>query len=150
MAELRALHWHIFQDIFEWAGQLRMIDMRRGNGKFFAPAAGLTVNLSYFFESLRADDYLSGLERREFLHGLARFYDDLNFIHPFREGNGRVQRLFWSRVSLDAGWLLDWRPIHGAELDEVSRAAREDGDLAGLVGALDRCLSKPTRSGAAQ
>ncbi|MGO1435569.1 MAG: Fic family protein, partial [Canibacter sp.] len=29
------------------------------------------------------------------------------WIHPFREGNGRTQRLFWSRVPIDAGWVLD-------------------------------------------
>lgn len=61
--------------------------------------------------------------------------------HPFREGNGRTQRLFWSRIALDAGWALDWRPIHGTTLDDVSRLAREGGDSGPLQSALDSCVS---------
>lgn len=142
LLELQGLHRHIFQDLFAWAGEIRSIDMRRGAGDFFAPASHIEVNSAHVFSRLHELDHLRGLARDEFLAQITNFYDLLNFIHPFREGNGRTQRLFWSRVSHDAGWLLDWRPIHGSELDETSRIAREDRDLGPLTGALERCISR--------
>jgi fido (protein-threonine AMPylation protein) len=44
---------------------------------------------------------------------VAYHYDQVRYIHPFREGNGRVQRVFWNRIAVAAGWQLDWRPVHG-------------------------------------
>ena len=73
--------------------------MHRGQGQFFAPAAGIATNAFYVFENLREKHYLQGLPFDDFTSELALFYDQLNFIHPFREGNGRTQRLYWSRVA---------------------------------------------------
>lgn len=141
LVELQSLHRHLFQDLFDWAGEVRTVDIRRSGGHPFAPFAGISVNAFHMFAELREVAYLSGLQREAFIADLARFYDALNFIHPFREGNGRTQRLFWSRLSLDAGWILDWRPIHGQQLDEASRIAREEGNLGPLLEALDLCIA---------
>lgn len=141
LAELRSIHRHLFQDIYGWAGEIRTIDMRRGAGQFFAPVAGIDTNAFHVFAALRECEYLQNLGQQRFVQELARFYDDLNFVHPFRDGNGRVQRLFWSRVSYQAGWILDWRPIHGDLLDEVSRVAREEGSRGDLESALSLCVS---------
>lgn len=138
--EVLGLHQHLFQDVFSWAGEIRTIDMRRGDGQFFAPCAGIRANLHNVFMNLSGQGYLQGLDQERFTDALARFYDDLNFIHPFREGNGRTQRLFWSRVAFDAGWVLDWAPVYGPELNESSRLAREDGDLTALQQTLAKCI----------
>src|SRR5699024_9486680 len=55
------------------------------------------------FQELRDDDYLKNLNRTEFIRRLAHHYDQFNFIHPFREGNGRAQRIFWLLVAGRAG-----------------------------------------------
>ena len=60
------------------------------------------------------------------------YYDQLNFIHPFREGNGRTQRVFWNRVAKDAGYRLDWDAVVGQENDNASKLAAEKMDLSGL------------------
>jgi cell filamentation protein len=60
------------------------------------------------------------------------FYDQLNYIHPFREGNGRAQRVFWSRVAQDGGYEIDWDRIVGAENDVASKLAAEQMDLSKL------------------
>jgi cell filamentation protein len=142
LAEVQGIHKHLFQDLFDWAGELRTIDMKRGSGKFFAHHSGIRTNSFHVFAALRDKKSLRELKRDEFVNELANFYDQLNFIHPFRDGNGRTQRLFWSRIALNAGWVLDWRPIHGDVLDEVSRAAREEGDLESLRAALTLCVSE--------
>ena len=82
-----------------------------------------------------------GLNREDFVDRLSSFYDELNYIHPFREGNGRTQRTFWARVAFSAGWVLNWAPIHGEELNQTSQTARENGDLEPLRQALNKCVS---------
>ncbi|QZY51405.1 Fic/DOC family protein [Leucobacter tenebrionis] len=140
LLEVCALHRQLFQDVYAWAGEIRTIDMRRGEGHFFAPCGDIELNAHHIFASLRRENCLKGLGKEQFLVRLADFYDQLNYVHPFREGNGRTQRLFWSRVAFDAGWVLDWRPIHGGLLDEVSRLAREERNLLPLREALEQCL----------
>ncbi|HQD23188.1 MAG TPA: Fic family protein, partial [Arachnia sp.] len=54
------------------------------------------------------------------------------YVHPFREGNGRTQRVFWNRVARDAGWQLDWRGVHGSTNDQACRAASVERDFAPL------------------
>ncbi|WP_156229546.1 Fic/DOC family protein [Corynebacterium comes] len=139
--ELSAIHFHLFQDIYDWAGKLRTIDMRRGDGDFFAPCLHIETNLSYLSDQLAEKNFLQIRDRSTFIRELTHFYDDLNWIHPFREGNGRTQRHFWSRVSADAGWILDWRPIHN-ELDEASRRAREDKDFEMLRNVFEKVVAK--------
>lgn len=56
---------------------------------------------------LRADNNLQGMTRDRFLERLAYHYEQLNHIHPFREKNGRTQRVFWNRIARDAGRPLD-------------------------------------------
>ncbi|NWN88411.1 MAG: Fic family protein [Micrococcaceae bacterium] len=127
--ELRGLHRHLFQDVYDWAGEFRVIDMRLGDGDHFAPYISIPLGISNLMNDLAEQDFLKGLQRDAFVDRLAKFYDLLNYIHPFREGNGRTQRTFWARVAFSAGWVLNWAPIHGEELNEASQAARENEDL---------------------
>lgn len=78
LVELQALHKHIFQDIFDWAGEIRTIDMRRGRGKFFAPKAGIETNALHVFGALHEKEHLRELHRDVFVRELASFYDQLN------------------------------------------------------------------------
>ncbi|HEY4559100.1 MAG TPA: Fic family protein [Enteractinococcus sp.] len=139
--ELRGLHRHLFQDVYDWAGEYRIIDMRLGDGEHFAPCDSIPLLMRNFMTTLAEQDFLMGLNRAVFVDQLSRFYDELNFIHPFREGNGRTQRTFWARVAFSAGWILNWAPIHGEELNEASRFAREDRNFSRLNQALDKCVS---------
>lgn len=138
--EIKGLHKHLFQDVYEWAGEFRTINMRRGDGQLFAPCDHIPWLLDNTLAELGRNNNLKGYDQEDFVASLCRFYDELNHIHPFREGNGRMQRTFWSRVAFAAGWILDWRPIVGNELNEASRAAREDNNFAPLHAALSKCV----------
>lgn len=78
LREITSLHRHLFQDIFEWAGELRTIDMRRGDGQHFAPWQSLELFTDNFSIELASKNYLQGLEREKFIYLLAYFYDLLN------------------------------------------------------------------------
>lgn len=106
---------------------------------YLDPATGLLRNL--VAEQLHADNNLKGMSRDQFIERLAHHYDELNYLHPFREGNGRTQRVFWSRIARDAGWQLDWRPIQGGVNDAACRIAQEAQDLGPLREMFDRVVT---------
>jgi cell filamentation protein len=86
----------------------------------------------FVFTEFANEKCLTGLPKDRFVERLAYFYDQLNYIHPFREGNGRTQRVFWSRIAKDAGYELDWDLVVGDENDKASRLAAEELDLSEL------------------
>jgi cell filamentation protein len=154
LAELRAIHRGLFADVYDWAGEIRTVDIRKAaeGAEFFLPVTMIERAASFTAEELRADDMLRGLSRQRFVERLAHHYDQLNYIHPFREGNGRTQRFFWDRVARDAGWELDWRRVSGAENDRASRIASETRDLRPLCTMFERLVvpvAARTRSAAA-
>ncbi|MBB4734796.1 cell filamentation protein [Micrococcus cohnii] len=128
--ELRVIHHHLFQDVYTWAGQVRTVDMRKNvdGAAVFLPWAVIPTATSFLAQRLREDDHLRRRDRAGFVDGLTDYYEELNYIHPFREGNGRTQRLFWSRVADDAGWLLGWSAVSGAENDRACRLANDEHD----------------------
>ena len=134
LVELQAIHRHLFQDVYPWAGQLRTVDLRKTvpGAQPFLPVSMITRSAGFVFDQLRQDRYLQHLNRDRFIERLAYHYDQVNYLHPFREGNGRTQRFFFDRLAVAAGWWLDWTQITGAVNDAASRAAAEDHDLAAL------------------
>jgi cell filamentation protein len=143
LTELCAIHRHLFQDLYDWAGQIRIIDIRKNvvGAEFFLPS-GMIERASVFAAGeLRSDNALRGLDRAQFIDRLAYHYDQVNYIHPFREGNGRVQRVFWNRVAVAAGWQLDCRPVHGDVNDRASRAASDQRDLGPLRAMFDQIVT---------
>lgn len=131
LVKLRAIHRQLFQDVFAWAGELRTVDVRKNvkGAEPFLPVQ-MIERASWFAASeLRADDNLRGMSRERFVERLAYHYDAFNYIHPFREGNGRTQRVMWNRIALDAGWQLDWQRVQGPTNDAACRAAAERKDF---------------------
>ncbi len=144
--ELRAIHGRLFQDVYEWAGQVRTVDVRKNveGAEFFLPVSMIDRAAGYAAEELRADNNLRGLDRDRFIDRLAYHYDQFNYIHPFREGNGRTQRVLWNRVARDAGWQLDWRGVRGSTNDRASRAASEQRDFGPLREMFSGIVTKDT------
>lgn len=147
--ELRAIHRQLFQDVYEWAGQPRTVDIRKNveGAEHFLPVSMIRRAASYAAEELRADGMLFGMDRDRFVDRLAHHYDQFNYVHPFREGNGRTQRVFWSRVARDAGWQIDWRGVHGSTNDAACRAASERQDLGPLREMFGRIVTKAAPAG---
>jgi cell filamentation protein len=135
LRQLQAIHQRLFQDVYEWAGELRTVDMRKGSdpaAEFFMPVSRLQSGAGYAFQELADDNYLRGLDKDRFVSRLAHHYDQVNYLHPFREGNGRTQRILWTQIAQEAGYELDWRGVTGKVNDQASRDAMEKQDPAGL------------------
>lgn len=152
LGELKRIHRHLFQDVFEWAGQQRTVDVRKDvpGAEFFLPWHFIDRAAATCFAELAADAFLRGLPRSQFVERLAYHYEQINYIHPFREGNGRTQRVFWNRLALEAGWQLDWRPVHGEENHAAARAGSDDLNLAPPIQMFNKIVTVPKDVGTAR
>lgn len=63
------------------------------------------------FARLQKEDCLLGLPTPQFVERIADYYCELNVIHPFRDGNGRAQRLFFELLAINAGYTFNWAGI---------------------------------------
>ena len=78
-----------------------------------------------------------GLEKADFINRLSHYYCEINVLHPFRIGNGIVQRIFFEQLAIHAGYQLDWRGID----PEAWAQANQSGAM-GDLSALNTIFSK--------
>ncbi len=135
---LRAVHRHLFGEVYDWAGELRTVNMAKGE-TLFALAEWIEPQARQLFARLADDGFFQQLNRDEFVVAGGRFLSDLNALHPFRDGNGRVQRVFLQLLANNAGWQLDWALVDRVENDALSLAAMANRDA--FVPMLHRILS---------
>ncbi len=88
-----AIHRHLFQDVYDWAGVYRTVRISKGGSAFCYPEY-IDQEMQTLFDNLKQQNYLQELSADEFAIHVARFLSTLNAIHPFREGNGRAQTSF--------------------------------------------------------
>jgi len=100
-AHYRAVHHHLFQDVFRWAGRLRRVRVSKAGSVFCYPE-NIAAELKRLFLALRQERYLRGLTPDDFAVRAAHFLADLNAVHPFREGNGRAQMAFMALLARQA------------------------------------------------
>jgi cell filamentation protein len=143
LAEILAIHKQLFGNVYDWAGQIRTVDIKKNadNAEYFMIVSKITDAANYVFTELAKEKWLKELSSDEFIDRLAYFYDQLNYVHPFREGNGRAQRVFWTRVAHDAGYDINWDEVVGDENDVASRIAAEQMDLTALKEMFSRIVN---------
>lgn len=107
---LKAIHRVLFQEIYSWAGELRTVDISKADTRF-CTVRRIEKESEKIFESLKEEDYLTSLSRDQLVEKAAEYYGDINVIHPFREGNGRPQRIFFEHLIVNAGFAISWDGI---------------------------------------
>jgi cell filamentation protein len=122
LAHLQAIHKYLFGDLYEWAGQLRTIDISKG-GNRFAHHGHIESAAASVFQQLAKENRLAGLGPAGFSDRAAYYLGELNALHPFREGNGRAQREFISHLAHANGYYVAWENIGPAELLAASIAS---------------------------
>ena len=118
LAHLQRIHLALFQDIYDWAGEIRTVDISRGNSRF-ANVRFIECAANDIFNKLARENWLKGLDADALSKRLAHYLSEINALHPFREGNGRVQRIFISQLSQSAGYQLDYSDL---EQEQIYRA----------------------------
>ena len=118
LAHLQRFHLALFQDVYDWAGKIRTVDISRGNSRF-ANVRFIESAANDIFNKLARENWLRGLDADTLSKRLAHYLSEINALHPFREGNGRVQRIFISQLSQSAGYQLDYSDL---EQEQIYRA----------------------------
>ncbi|MCH9806708.1 MAG: Fic family protein [Alphaproteobacteria bacterium] len=106
----RAIHHHLFREVYAWAGRYRTVRIAKGGNMFCYPE-NIKGQMDDLFGQLCERQCLRGLDSNQFAVELASFLATLNAIHPFREGNGRTQLAFASVLAANAGHLLNLENI---------------------------------------
>ncbi len=136
LTHLRAIHGHLFQDVYDWAGELRTVEINKG-GHQFQFRRYIQTGMHDVHGRLVQSKFLKGLSPNEFARQAGVIIGDVNYIHPFREGNGRAQAQYLKQLAAQAGHDLDLRRIdpplsmeaskmsHGADYELMARVIRQ-------------------------
>ena len=97
---LQAIHKYLFEDIYEFAGEIRNVNIAKGNFRF-AP-------LMYLKPALESIDKMPQSNVDE----IVEKYVEMNIAHPFREGNGRSTRIWLDHIlKNEIGKVIDWSKV---------------------------------------
>ena len=113
--QYRQIHRFLFEDIYDWAGEYRIVDISKGATRF-APAEQIPFLMKSCFKRLEEKNGFENELFDEFVDDIVDFYCVTNYIHPFREGNGRTQRLFLSKLIEMNGYDLEFSRIDRYDL----------------------------------
>ena len=118
LKHLQAIHKFIFCDIYKWAGKLRTVNISKG--EMFYRFDYIEQAAAGLFNKLKNDNYLMGLSTEEIVKKISFYFGEINVLHPFREGNGRTQRVFIEYLAKAAGYDVDFSPISKNEMINAS------------------------------
>ena len=106
---LLSIHRHLFQDVYSWAGERRKVEISKAGKQFFSTTH--FDNAFRFIETLISDyKKISKEDKLLIAEKLAEILDNINYLHPFREGNGRTQREFLRLLASGKGLTLNLNP----------------------------------------
>jgi cell filamentation protein len=124
LVHLCGIHARIFGDIYDWAGKIRTVAIAKGSP--FCLPQHIESAAADLFRGLRGENLLRGLDRDAFIDRLTHYFGEVNAIHPFREGNGRMQRAFFEQLAGEAGFALHWQHLDADRNIKASAAIMHD------------------------
>jgi cell filamentation protein len=128
LKHLKAIHRHIFQDIYDWAGEIRTVEIAKG-GSQFQFRRYIETGMADVHRRLVEGKFLRGLDTVAFARAAGEIMGDVNYCHPFREGNGRTQLQYLKQLAAQAGHPIDLTRFDPEQWIAASRAAHK-GDYA--------------------
>jgi cell filamentation protein len=135
---LMKIHKFIFGDIYPFAGKFRNEEIDLGGG--FAPTKHLGEATHEVLNSLNKERCLKGLDVDKTSERLAHYMSELNFAHPFMDGNGKVQREFIRTLAIKNGYKLDWDKVDSDKLLDATITATREYDTDKLSQLIKDCI----------
>lgn len=136
---LCSIHKQLFQDVYTWAGKMRTVDISKGT--VFCFVQFIEEQFEELYRELKKEKYLSDIsDKKQMSVRLAYYLAELNMIHPFREGNGRTQRVYIEQLCQNNGrFEIDFTDVTKDDMILASvRSANESNDW--MEDLLYRCL----------
>lgn len=122
-AGLQQIHGYLFQDVYEFAGKMRTVNIAKGNFRF-APVL-------YLDEALKSIDKMP----QDTFEAIVEKYVEMNVAHPFREGNGRSTRIWIDNIlRREIGRVIDWSMVDKEDyLLAMERSPVRDKEIKSLL-----------------
>lgn len=140
---LKSIHAQLFGDLYDWAGKLRQIDISKGDTSF-CNFSRIEIETNKLLKPLQEKKYFQGLAPQQLIPQLADLYCELNVIHPFREGNGRTQRIFFEHLIAHCGYGIDWSRIDSQQQWIQANIEGFYGNLNPLIKIFEICFIQNT------
>ena len=123
----KTIHKMLFDDLYGWAGKVRVINLSKKGTSFcdYKKIEKIGINC---FKRLGENNYFTNLTFADFIDEFTELYCDLNDLHPFREGNGRVQRLFLTKLAKNAGFDINFSKVD-TDLLMIATIKSVSGDI---------------------
>ena len=137
LTHLKKIHHYIFQDIYSWAGQFRMVNISKE--LLFCDVNFIEKELNKLFLKLKGENYLKDCSEDNIAAKAAYYLGEINAIHPFREGNGRTQREFIRELLLPTGFYVDYSRCNAKMMLYASINAFA-GDYTLMTELFDKCI----------
>ena len=139
LAHLKAIHRHLFQDLYAWAGEVRTVEIAKGTCGF-QPTRFIATGMADIHRRIAAAGYFRGSGPDGFAGGAGPVMGDVNHVHPFREGNGRTQMQYLKQLAVRAGHAIDLTRIDPAAWLDASRRSNL-GDYAAMTSCVRQALA---------
>jgi cell filamentation protein len=140
LAYLKQIHQTLFLDVYDWAGDLRTIDISKGSTRF-CNVSRIEPEADKIFCAMGQQAWFEDWERPQLVRAMAVHFGDLNMIHPFREGNGRAQRILFEHIIVNVGFEISWWAVEASEWINANVAAVVC-DYGPLEAVFDRCIGQ--------
>ena len=126
LTHLQKIHRHLFQDIYDWAGEIRRVDISKGNSRFcsYHLIQSYSETIAKKIQQLQ----WKNISPEQFSHQMAYFLGEYNAIHPFREGNGRAIREMIGQLVKQNGYIIHWENMTQNEMIKASEISTLKGD----------------------
>jgi len=126
------IHRYLFQDVYHWAGQKRTVEISK-QGKPFFLTAFFDKGFTYIDTLITNYRKIDPTNKSQLAEHLAALLDSINYLHPFREGNGRTQREFIRVLALEKGYILNLNPPDNLDVYERYMSGTIEGDVKKLA-----------------
>jgi cell filamentation protein len=133
------IHRYLFQDIYHWAGQKRTVEISK-QGKQFFLTAYFDKGFAYIDNLIKDYRKIEPADKTKLAGILAELLDSINYLHPFREGNGRAQREFIRTLALGKGYTLNLNPPDNLDVYERYMSGTIEGDVEKLTALISELL----------
>jgi cell filamentation protein len=138
---LLLIHKHLFQDIYLWAGQKRTVEISK-NGKQFFPTIHFDTAFRYIDQLITEYKEIAENDKSHLSEKLAEILDNINYLHPFREGNGRAQREFLRLLAKEKGLILNLNPPDNKSVYERYMKGTIESDIHIMTELIFELISK--------
>lgn len=137
LTHFKKLHKQLFQDVYEWAGEIRIVDISKGFTQF---CTCVRIEAEANKQFSRIPSLINIQSREALIKEIADIFCELNIVHPFREGNGRTQRFFFEELFFFLGMDVVWPDISKEEWVNANISGY-NGELGSLTHILHDSIS---------